>query len=70
MVRGLAYYTGVVFEGFDRKGELRAICGGGLSLRQAPQAGRGVAAGGALDDLSKVSASATASSPSNASNDI
>lgn len=29
VVRGLAYYTGVVFEGFDRKGELRAICGGG-----------------------------------------
>ena len=29
MVRGLAYYTGVVFEGFDRAGELRAICGGG-----------------------------------------
>lgn len=29
VVRGLAYYTGVVFELFDRKGELRAICGGG-----------------------------------------
>merc|ERR1719199_398103 len=29
VVRGLAYYTGVVFEGFDRKGELRAIFGGG-----------------------------------------
>ena len=29
VVRGLAYYTGVVFEAFDRKGELRAICGGG-----------------------------------------
>jgi len=28
-VRGLAYYTGVVFECFDRRGELRAICGGG-----------------------------------------
>jgi histidyl-tRNA synthetase len=28
-VRGLAYYTGVVFEGFDRAGELRAIFGGG-----------------------------------------
>jgi len=28
-VRGLAYYTGIVFEGFDKKGELRAICGGG-----------------------------------------
>ena len=29
IVRGLAYYTGIVFELFDRKGELRAICGGG-----------------------------------------
>ena len=29
MVRGLAYYTGTVFEGFDRSGELRAIFGGG-----------------------------------------
>jgi len=28
IVRGLAYYTGIVFELFDRKGELRAICGG------------------------------------------
>jgi len=28
-VRGLAYYTGFVFEAFDRKGELRAIAGGG-----------------------------------------
>jgi histidyl-tRNA synthetase len=29
VVRGLAYYTGIVFEAFDRKGVLRAICGGG-----------------------------------------
>lgn len=29
VVRGLAYYTGIVFEGFDRAGQLRAICGGG-----------------------------------------
>jgi len=29
LVRGLAYYTGTVFELWDRKGELRAICGGG-----------------------------------------
>src|SRR5690606_3353380 len=29
VVRGLAYYTGVVFELFDRQGELRAIAGGG-----------------------------------------
>jgi histidyl-tRNA synthetase len=29
VVRGLAYYTGVVFEVFDRGGEFRAIAGGG-----------------------------------------
>jgi histidyl-tRNA synthetase len=30
IVRGLAYYTGIVFEAFARQGELqRAICGGG-----------------------------------------
>ena len=29
VVRGLAYYTGTVFEGFDKKRQLRAICGGG-----------------------------------------
>jgi histidyl-tRNA synthetase len=29
IVRGLAYYTGVVFELFDARGEFRAICGGG-----------------------------------------
>ena len=29
IVRGLAYYTGPVFEAHDRAGELRAICGGG-----------------------------------------
>ena len=29
IVRGLAYYTGTVFELFDAKGEFRAICGGG-----------------------------------------
>ncbi len=29
IVRGLAYYTGIVFELFDRRGDLRAICGGG-----------------------------------------
>jgi len=42
VVRGLAYYTGVVFEGFDRAGVLRAICGGGrydrlLSLYGSPK---------------------------------
>ncbi len=29
VVRGLAYYTGTVFEAFDRGATLRAICGGG-----------------------------------------
>jgi histidyl-tRNA synthetase len=29
IVRGLAYYTGIVFEIFDGAGALRAICGGG-----------------------------------------
>jgi histidyl-tRNA synthetase len=29
IVRGLAYYTGIVFEAFDAGRELRAICGGG-----------------------------------------
>src|SRR2546430_14148908 len=29
IVRGLAYYTGIVFELFDARSSLRAICGGG-----------------------------------------
>ena len=29
IVRGLAYYTGIVFEVFDRGGKLRALAGGG-----------------------------------------
>jgi histidyl-tRNA synthetase len=29
IVRGLAYYTGIVFEIFDARGEFRAVCGGG-----------------------------------------
>ena len=29
IVRGLAYYTGIVFEVFDRAGKLRAVAGGG-----------------------------------------
>jgi histidyl-tRNA synthetase len=29
VVRGLAYYTGIVFEGRDSAGALRAVCGGG-----------------------------------------
>jgi histidyl-tRNA synthetase len=49
VVRGLAYYTGVVFEAFDAAGELRAICGGGrydhlletLGGRPLPAAGFG-----------------------------
>jgi histidyl-tRNA synthetase len=39
IVRGLAYYTGVVFEIFDRKGEFRAICGGGRYDRLLQQVG-------------------------------
>ena len=29
VVRGLAYYTGIVFEIFDRQRKFRAVCGGG-----------------------------------------
>jgi histidyl-tRNA synthetase len=29
VIRGLAYYTGAVFEAFDQKGEFRALAGGG-----------------------------------------
>ena len=29
LVRGLAYYTGIVFEAFPARGGLRALCGGG-----------------------------------------
>jgi len=29
VIRGLAYYTGTVFEAFDKKGEFRALAGGG-----------------------------------------
>jgi histidyl-tRNA synthetase len=39
IVRGLAYYTGIVFEIFDRGGELRAICGGGRYDRLLEWAG-------------------------------
>lgn len=50
LVRGLAYYTGVVFELWDRQGEMRAICGGGryddllesLGGRDLPAAGFGM----------------------------
>jgi len=47
VVRGLAYYTGFVFEAFDRRGELRALAGGGrydnlvgkLGLAELPAVG-------------------------------
>lgn len=39
VVRGLAYYTGVVFEAFDTGGTLRAICGGGRYDRLAETLG-------------------------------
>ena len=39
VVRGLAYYTGVVFEAFDAGGKLRAICGGGRYDRLAETLG-------------------------------
>lgn len=39
VVRGLAYYTGVVFEAFDAAGELRSICGGGRYDRLAQTLG-------------------------------
>ena len=29
IIRGLSYYTGIVFEAFDRKGQFRALFGGG-----------------------------------------
>ena len=29
IVRGLAYYTGIVFEAFDAGRSLRSLCGGG-----------------------------------------
>lgn len=39
IVRGLAYYTGIVFEGFDTSGQLRAVCGGGRYDRLAETLG-------------------------------
>lgn len=39
IVRGLAYYTGIVFEAFDADGTLRAICGGGRYDRLAETLG-------------------------------
>jgi histidyl-tRNA synthetase len=39
IARGLAYYTGIVFECFDRKGELRAIFAGGRYDKMIEQLG-------------------------------
>ena len=39
IVRGLAYYTGIVFELFDARRSLRAICGGGRYDRLLEQVG-------------------------------
>ena len=39
IVRGLAYYTGSVFEVNDRKGKFRAICGGGRYDKLWPRIG-------------------------------
>lgn len=41
VIRGLAYYTGVVFEAFDRKGEFRAIAGGGRYDQLVEQVSQG-----------------------------
>ncbi|MDR1283918.1 MAG: histidine--tRNA ligase [Opitutaceae bacterium] len=53
VVRGLAYYTGFVFEAFDRKGELRAIAGGGRYNDLVGKLGYGdlPAAGFAIGDV-------------------
>jgi histidyl-tRNA synthetase len=48
IVRGLAYYTGVVFETFDRTGKLRAIAGGGRYDNLIGQLSDGAAAMPAL----------------------
>lgn len=40
IVRGLAYYTGIVFEAFDRKGKFRAISGGGRYDQLVNRVGR------------------------------
>lgn len=49
VVRGLSYYTGVVFEAFDRTGGIvRAICGGGRYDRLFSTYGAKVRARGAI----------------------
>jgi histidyl-tRNA synthetase len=55
IVRGLAYYTGVVFEAFDRAGKLRALSGGGrydkLIAQLSDDAASLPAAGFAMGDV-------------------
>ena len=55
IVRGLAYYTGIVFEVFDRAGNLRAIAGGGRYDNLIPQLSDGAvslpAVGFAMGDV-------------------
>ncbi|HEY0369646.1 MAG TPA: histidine--tRNA ligase [Chthoniobacterales bacterium] len=48
IVRGLAYYTGVVFEAFDRAGKFRAIAGGGRYDNLIAQLSNGAASMPAL----------------------
>jgi histidyl-tRNA synthetase len=62
LVRGLAYYTGMVFEVWERSGRLRAICGGGryddllaaLGGVDLPSVGFGMGDGELLRDLDLV----------------
>jgi histidyl-tRNA synthetase len=55
IVRGLAYYTGVVFEAFDRAGKFRALSGGGRYDNLIAQLSEGAAsmpaAGFAMGDV-------------------
>ncbi len=53
LARGLAYYTGTVFEAYDRRGELRALFGGGRYDRLIELFGGGPvpACGLAIGDL-------------------
>jgi len=73
VVRGLAYYTGVVFEGFGRAGLQRAICGGGRydhllqALGGPPMSGLGFGSSDVvildlLNDLGRLPASAKVTS--------
>src|SRR5204863_823524 len=69
IVRGLAYYTGIVFELFDTGKSLRAVCGGGrydgllkalggvdlpaLGRSEERRVGKGCRSGGASDRVIK-----------------